>query len=421
MFFNGGARSSPRARRGCCSWSSWGKSVKAWLAMLLVVVTVLGGSQGPMMQLARFVGAATELGVATSQATSSALNLTGALAQSATSVVSSATSNGLSAADNAWRGVDVLDLHTHRCAGLLTVDGREFLEAWFQRPAALQLVPCLTTMLEEALLAAVETVAVSMPMAQTAQEGLVLGLNFSSMKIWAQLLPNGKTQVHYDVVELSYRLEWSNPIWGTLGVPVTSEREQVLRSLRRTILELPSPNPREQQHLEALAVDVSWPLLRAKARSWARGWLCRVANWWQPDVLNTWRGEGAVEWRPCSFSFPCGTLLSWILTLCFAILVSLRNKLSFFAVFPPRQHVEILLAVKDGDTMMAAHPSPEVVPVEDSEAESGVQLVSCKGVVEDTQEDSDKSSLSSFCAVSAISRVSSDFSSGSYEHVSVDF
>lgn len=391
--------------------------------MLLVVVTVLGGSQGPMMQLARFVGAATELGAATSQATSSPLNLTGALAQSATTMVSSATSNGLSAADNAWRGVDVLDLHTHRCAGLLTVDGREFLEVWFQRPAALQLVPCLTPMLKEALLAAVETVAVSMPMAQTAQEELVLGLNFSSMKIWAQLLPSGKTQVHYDVVDLTYRLEWSNPIWGTLGVPVTSEREQVLRSLRRTILELPSPNPREQQHLEALAVDVSWPLLRAKARSWARGWLCRIAAGWQTDVWNTWRGSGAVEWRPGSFSFPCGTLLSWILTLCLAILVTLRNRFCYFAVFPPRQNLQTLLAVKDRDTTVTPHTCPEVIHVEDSEADSTVQLVSCKGVGGNLPEDSDKSSLSSFCAVSAISRGSgsSDFSSGSYEHVAAEF
>ena len=289
-------------RRGCCSWGAWAKSAKTWLAMLLVVVTILGGTQGPMMQLARFVGAATELGAATSQATSSALNLTGALAQSATTVVSAATSNGLSAADNAWRGIDVLDLHTHRCAGLLTVDGREFLEAWFQRPAALQLVPCMTSVLEGALLAAVESVALSMPMAQTAQEELVLGVNFSSMKIWAQLLPNGKTQVHYDVVELSYRLEWSNPIWSTLGVPVMSEREQVLRSLRRTILELPSPSSREQQHLEAVSVDVSWPLLRAKARAWARKWFCRLASGWHDGVLDTLRGRGAVEWLSRPFN-----------------------------------------------------------------------------------------------------------------------
>ena len=43
---------------------------------------------------------------------------------------------------------------------------------------------CLTSVLEVALLAAVESVAVAMPMAQTAQEELELGINFSSMKIW---------------------------------------------------------------------------------------------------------------------------------------------------------------------------------------------------------------------------------------------
>ena len=181
-----------------------------------------------------------------------------------------------------------------------------------------------------------------------------------------------------------------------MGVPVTSEREQVLRSLRHTILELPSPSPRDQQHLEALAVDVSWPLLRAKVRSWARGWLCRVFSWWQTDVWNTWRGSGAVEVWPSSFSFPCGTLLSWILMMILAIMVTLRNRLCCFMVFPPRHSLQTLLAVKDRDLSDTAHTIPEVVHIEDSEAESSVQRVSPKEALGNTHEDSDKSSFSSF-------------------------
>ena len=79
-------------------------------------------------------GAALMLGESTSIAAGQALNLTGVVASSASEVVTAATTNGLTAAANAWHGVDILGLEAQRCTALLTLDGREVLEEWFNQP-----------------------------------------------------------------------------------------------------------------------------------------------------------------------------------------------------------------------------------------------------------------------------------------------
>ena len=297
-FFGGG---NPRQRRwispllpwGCCSWSFCGP----WLLLLFFLVSTMGGDRGLLASFATFSGAALQLGEASSIAAGQALNLTGMVAASATDVVSAVATNGLTAADNAWRGVDILELEATRCSALLTMDGSEVLQEWFSRPVSNTMVPCLSDSLRAHLLAAAATVSLGMPLVQFADENVSLHSSFDSLKVWGQLLPTGKVQLTFELIRMSFTLAWSNPLWDHFHLDVQTERPQILRSLRRTLHELPQPSVPLHQPALDLQVSFSWPMLRARCRAWLRRFLLEVSTNCWIWMVETFRGSGAVnEW-----------------------------------------------------------------------------------------------------------------------------
>ena len=284
------------------TWTKWFWQVVRKRAMgrfsfccFFLAFASLGGSSGLLSQLASFTGAALSLGETTSMAAGQAMNLTGIVASSASQMVVAATSNGLTAAANAWRGIDILDLQTQRCSGLVTVDGDEVLREWFASNFSTTLIPCLTAQLQEQMLAAASSVNLGMPTAQTATEHLELAARFDALKVWGQLLPSGKIQITFEMVRMEYALAWSNPLWAHLSLDVQSERTQVLQALRRTLLELPRPSPVPSLPEVEMQVALSWPLARAKFKAWLRG---KLLDMNQRDFFSleaTLRGMGAVN------------------------------------------------------------------------------------------------------------------------------
>ena len=257
----------------------------------------LGGDSGFLAQFAAFSGAALQLGESTSIAAGQAINLTGVVAASATDVVSAVTSNGLTAAANAWHGVDILDLQAQRCAALLTLDGVEVLQEWFLRPASAQMVTCLSRSLQDRLVATADSVTLGMPAVQVADEVLRLENSFESIKVWGQLMPTGKLQLTFEVIHLEYHLAWSNPLWDQLQFDVHMERSQILQSLRRTLIELPQPSVSTHSPALELQVAFSWPMLKARMRSFLRRVLLDLSNKCWFWAVETVRGEGSVnEW-----------------------------------------------------------------------------------------------------------------------------
>lgn len=194
-------------------------------------------------QVARLLGVFATLGEATSTAAGQAINVTGALANAASEVITSATSNGLNTAENVWRGVDVSQLEADRCAGILTVDGPEALGQWLNSSTAQVVIPCLTPSLQEQLLAATASVSLALPSIQSAVEALDLLSEFNATKVWAHLNADGRTQVHYEMVHLRFSVYWANPLWTNLDLDLASERDQILRLLRLAVISLPSPTP----------------------------------------------------------------------------------------------------------------------------------------------------------------------------------
>ena len=358
--------------------------------VLVLLVASLGGSQGLLAQLANFGGAALMLGESTSLAAGQALNLTGVVASSASEVVTAATTNGLTAAANAWRGVDVLELQASRCTALLTLDGREVLEEWFRQPFSVTMVPCLSNEVRDLLLATLDSISLGMPTTKTGTEVVELGSSFDSISVWGQLLPNGRVQVTFEMISLRYSLAWSNPLWDNLQMDVQTERPQILRSLRMTLLDLPQPSPSRQQPALELEVAISWPLIRARIRVWLRQVLLGFTSWFLEE---TSRGLGAVnEW--CLFLCVFG--LPWFLGLMF-----------FLRGIYIRRHGQCLLAIMDRE--VSAVGSAEPTPPD--ELSSISEVSSCSETVKSQTKSA--ASSGSFQVVDAIEVSDDDASTNS--------
>lgn len=354
-YFGGGV--TRRARYSCssrCCKSLWRLFGGGSLTLvMLCMLAVYGGAEGPLIQFGRLLGVAADLGEATSVAAGQAVNMTGALATAATDVISSATSNGLNSAENIWRGVDISGLSVARCAGIMTLDDEHVLAQWLNSSAAYTLVPCLSNDLRDQMVAAASSVSLSMTSLQTSTEALELENAFNTTKVWAQLLPNGRLQLHYEQIHLSYAVEWANPLWSHWALDIGSEQEQILRLLRRAIVDLPSATPASSgNHLE-LEVKFAWPMLRSRLRVWIRSMVWQLAQqvlWLQDATL---QGLGAVN---------CGPLW-WSASLLFSVLVSLFL-FRFGSSVPLGQCIEIRLALLDGVAESAFEPPIEPpVPV----------------------------------------------------------
>ena len=367
--------------------------------MAVTVAACYGGVEGPLVQVARILGIVADLGEATSFAAGQAVNVTGAIAHAATDVITSATSNGLNTAENIWRGVDVQNLNIRRCAGILTVEGEEFLREWLNTSAAITLVPCMNQGLTDQMLAAIGSISLSMTTIQAATEDLQLLTSFNHTKVWAQLLPNGRTQVHYDMVLMTYEACWANPLWAQWEVPLSSEQEQILRLLRRALLDVPTSHPSPQVQQLELEVKFAWPVLRSRARVFLRSALWRVSMLLRNVSTDTLQGMGAVNFGDF------GTSLS-LMCLLFLMLCSL-SFFCFYEMTTPglmRENIQqqfghghsALALTYEDPTDPAAPEAPTLGEIEEKEKES--------------------SSDSSFSKVSAI-RVSDESSSSEHSYL----
>ncbi len=403
--FGGGgirkARSSVNYR--CCSWlwKCCGGGLVTFGAVLLLAV--YGGAEGPLIQLGRLLGIAADLGEATSLAAGHAVNVTGAIAHAATDVISSATSNGLNSAENIWRGIDISQLTSQRCAGILTVDDEHVLATWLNSSAARVLVPCMNDELREQMLAAASSVSLALTSLQTSTETLELAMAFNLTKVWVQLLPSGRLQVHYDQVMLSYGVCWANPLWTHWQIELGSEQEQILRLLRRAILGLPASSSVAGSSSLELEVKFAWPMLRSRCRVWLRRIWWQTAQLIRSGFVVTWTGMGAVNVASSWF-------LGWVTLfglLCLILFVFLIKTFGPKPVFVSGQCIEVRLAILDGlcDADLSPHAPP--VPVDVSPSVKSP-------VVFSPEQSCPSSSDGSFTKVSAVKV--SDESEASSEH-----
>lgn len=221
--------------------------------------SILSGADGLIFQVARVLAVLATLGETTSTPAGPTINVTGALASAATEVISSA------AAENVWGGVRVSQLDAGRCAGVFTVDGPEALEQWLNSTAAPIVIPCLTAVLRDKLIAAAASVTLVLPSIQSATEAWDVLTEFNASEVWGHLTADDRIQVHYELVRLRFSAYyWANSLWTSLDLDLASERGQIFRLLLLAVISLASPSPTTGIRILDLEVHVSWPVLVSK-------------------------------------------------------------------------------------------------------------------------------------------------------------
>lgn len=149
----------------------------------MVLVGLFSGSQGPVMQFARIIGAAADLSESTADVAVLALNATSMLAVGASNFVLQAAANGFTTGANLWKGIDFQDINAQRCHGQVLVAGPDTLEYWLNSSQAQTLIPCLSPHLSSQLIAAAQSIAGPLPMTQTAVDELNITGSFWSTNV----------------------------------------------------------------------------------------------------------------------------------------------------------------------------------------------------------------------------------------------
>lgn len=341
--FQWGGRRSPSLLSKCCKLVPWCLKGLSGLSLLLLVA-VCSGQHGPVFQVARVIGAVADLGEATTSAAVSAINVTNTMAAAASTVMVAAANNGLTAGANMWHGVELADIRASKCGGAVVTADVSVLRAWLDSAEAKVHFPCLSEDLVARLMAAAQSLSMDLPSTQATSEDLQLVGKFASLRVAAFLDEQRRLHVQFEVNLLHFVPLWANPVWTSWGFNIESEREQILRSLRLLLLNVPSVAP--QRAFAHIDLEVALPSLPFYTKMWA--FLHRVWGKMFSLFCRSFQGGGLVD---AFFSFPGQPLMSFVAVMMFLTGLGIVRLIGHCHSFPEAVNVNrrpIPLALLDG-------------------------------------------------------------------------
>ena len=226
----------------------------------LLIIAMLSGNHGPIHQTARILGTVADLSEAATSTAITAINASSTMATAASTLMVQAASNGLDASANMWHGVDVTDIYANKCGGAVITSSVPALTAWLNTDAAMVHFPCLSPFLVTRLKSAAMSITTEVPYTQAVSEELQLNESLTSLRVTAQKVNDHQLRIAFESTTLLYQLRWSNPVWEQMGFSLHTEREQVLRTLRLLLLDLPSAPARPEvvPWLHSWLTDIFW-------------------------------------------------------------------------------------------------------------------------------------------------------------------
>ncbi|CAK0885210.1 unnamed protein product, partial [Prorocentrum cordatum] len=226
----GAAAGQRRAR-----WSSWSPLRAAWLiawwrgrstsrgvTWAAVAAMMIGWRYvaGPLAHLGTMMGVAASVSVSAGKVVDSSLG----------AVIA-----------EAWRGVDITDLHVRQRHAERLADDPEILQAWIQRefltgeprpPGA------------EQVATAISEASVTIPHMAERWQMLIWPGQYRELHMTLDLLPSGFYGVHMVERIVNFTVQWSNPVWSSLDCDISSERDTVVAHINSTLAGLPLPEIR---------------------------------------------------------------------------------------------------------------------------------------------------------------------------------
>ena len=237
----------------------------AFMALLLVgLCTVCVPSVAKAVDVVSTV--ALSLGGAGGQFAWASANLTEAIS----AVVVASTSSTLSLAEEAWKGVDLLNVTASAESGRLVIDDAAELRRYLMSPAGVDLLP-----VPEELRAFVAERAAGMsqrlPNLDVQRSFLNVSGYLWDLEVSFRVLDYGHLAMGWRAGWASFEPRWANPFWDVFDIAVEAEVEQIQSKAQRVLTELLRLHPRP-------ASDSFRDVPLIVTTSWAAWW------WW----LSAW-------------------------------------------------------------------------------------------------------------------------------------
>jgi hypothetical protein len=103
------------------------------------------------------------------------------------------------------------------------------------------------------------------PALRADNEALLMAGSYLSSYVQAALLFDGKIRITFDVVNVSFRPQWANPLWATLAFPEELERGQVMAALQGIVAAMPVRAVEWDQGIEVSTSLNHWLLLQGRS------------------------------------------------------------------------------------------------------------------------------------------------------------
>ncbi|CAK0821636.1 unnamed protein product, partial [Prorocentrum cordatum] len=247
----GAAAGQRRAR-----WSSWSLLRAAWLiarwcgrstsrgvTWAAVAAMMIGWRYvaGPLAHLGTMMGVVASVSVSAGKVVDSSLGAVITAAQGVSDFAVTSSRSLASLLQEAWRGVDITDLHVRQRHAERLADDPEILQAWIQRefltgeprpPGA------------EQVATAISEASVTIPHMAERWQMLIWPGQYRELHMTLDLLPSGFYGVHMVERTVNFTVQWSNPVWSSLDCDISSERDTVVAHINSTLAGLPLPEIR---------------------------------------------------------------------------------------------------------------------------------------------------------------------------------
>ena len=215
--------------RFCWRWSKWLLSPGFLFVGIAIFFFTQGGNR-TLEGVAKATDAVAEVSVAAGNLAGATANATVAVTGLALEAVVVATS----AAEEAYRGVDVLDMMAQRTTCKAVGNSPGNLSLWVSGGAD----GALSSAVVPPIAGLVRTLSVGVPSKEISSEKFDVHGNFWQFSARARLRTDGSAVMAAWVVNVSFATQWTNPIWEGWGFRIDAESQRIIDRMKKSLEKL---------------------------------------------------------------------------------------------------------------------------------------------------------------------------------------
>ena len=230
--FQGGAAARPqnggrRRRCGCKGLAKWCKRLftfAAWLPLASLLMPGIGlGAAALLAGLGDLSGAAGQFAAA-------GANVTTAVA----SIAVASSAGAISAAEEAWSGVDLLDLRVDAECGAVMLDDVADFRMLVDSPAG-ELLFKVPEPLRNLALGAIEQATISTPALDFSKAHLNISGLYYQLRISIALLPSCSWALRWQFAHVDFSPRWANPVWTLAASRIDAQEGQIREKIAKVL------------------------------------------------------------------------------------------------------------------------------------------------------------------------------------------